>query len=224
MDDPGLKHIAGDSMARANLAAALAPAIPGLDKLVDDPSSIWIRTKAAEALARLGGPSERAVAMLRELFTPEETPVKFSDNNSGVKNAAARTAAAEGLGLWGKAAAAAIPALDVAASLGKQAAAAVKVIDGLREAYGKQSGKSSYDYVSQLDPAAVAVGKPVLEAGATKGSEAQRALDFLTDAKSPDLSKVSPLRMRDLPLVESTLRNLVQIGEVAAKARSLVAK
>lgn len=201
-------------MARMNFQAALSSAAQGqLEKLLQDPDSIWIRTESAKILADLGTDSPAAISMLRELFADDGATVSYSKDNFGRKNAVARTNAADMLANFGKAAADAVPDLQAAVKIAEQARTALTVVDKRREELKGQP------FESQSDPACREAMAAALKSG---GESFQTALTFLEDPKSPRPEDIPSYSRDRYPFAEAALREAVKVGETAARALSKI--
>lgn len=210
----GLVDKLATPMARMNFQAALSSAAGGqLEKLLEDPDSVWIRTDAAKILADLGTDSPAAVTMLRGLFADDGATVSYSKNNFSRKNLGARTQAAETLARFGKGAADAVPDLQAAVKTAEQARTALSIVDKRREELKGQP------FESQSDPACREAMAAALKSG---GASFQAALTFLEDPKSPKPEEIPSYNRDRYAFAEGALREAVSIGETAAKALSKI--
>ena len=114
----------------------------------------------------------------------------------------------------------ALPALERWAAIGARAQGVVAAIDAARAEHGETGGGVAY--LATMDPKIVALARPVLTDVAEPGSPAKRALDFVDDPKSVDLRTVPSYSLSNHPSIETAVRELARLGDVAAAARDVI--
>lgn len=206
----GLVKALASPMSRIQFQASLGSSTPVLETLLQDQDSVWIRTHAAKVLADLGSSSPAALASMTSLLADDGATVKYGGVVSSLKNATARSTAAEMLGHFGSRAASAAPELKAQVQLAEQARSALALVDQQRQ---QASGKP---FEPQSDPASREAMGTALKGG--DGASFKRALAFLEDPKSPRAEDLPSYGRDNYPLAEAALREAVQVGEAAAKA------